>query len=219
MTLLDALETAGLTRSTLIIRIADHGEMGLSHGLVQKTFNAYEETIHIPMVVSNPRLFPRPVRTRELVGLLDVAPTVAALAGVLPAYRGHFQGADFSGLFTARDRPVHDAIHFTFDDTAACPPPPDIPGHIRALRTRDRLYAAYFNPAGTAFDYELYDLGTDPGQTRNLASPRHATRATRTEMAKLDRRLTQAMATFSTAPDGFAWPDAPKLDAARSSGG
>ena len=40
---------------------ADHGEMGLSHGgLRQKMFNAYEETIRVPLVVSNPVLFPEP---------------------------------------------------------------------------------------------------------------------------------------------------------------
>ena len=40
--------------------------MGLSHGgLRQKAFNAYEETIHIPLVVSNPVLFPKPARDRR----------------------------------------------------------------------------------------------------------------------------------------------------------
>ena len=39
-------------------RISDHGEMGLSHGgLRQKMFNAYEETIRVPLVFSNPWLF------------------------------------------------------------------------------------------------------------------------------------------------------------------
>ena len=62
--LLDALGSAddpGSLRSrTVVVRCSDHGEMGLSHGgLRQKMFNAYEETINVPLVFSNPVLFPR----------------------------------------------------------------------------------------------------------------------------------------------------------------
>ena len=68
--LLDALgdpaDPGSLRSRTVIFRCADHGEMGLSHGgLRQKAFNAYEETIHVPMVISNPVLFPRPDRDRR----------------------------------------------------------------------------------------------------------------------------------------------------------
>ncbi len=60
--LLDALGGAddpdSLRSRTVVVRCADHGEMGLSHGgLRQKTFNVYEETINVPLVVSNPVLF------------------------------------------------------------------------------------------------------------------------------------------------------------------
>ena len=54
-------DEASLRSRTIVIRTSDHGEMGLSHGgLRQKIFNAYEETIRVPLVVSNPRLFPQP---------------------------------------------------------------------------------------------------------------------------------------------------------------
>ena len=66
----------------MIFRCADHGEMGLSHGgLRQKAFNAYEETIHVPLVVSNPVLFPRPAETDALASLVDLLPTIATIAG------------------------------------------------------------------------------------------------------------------------------------------
>ena len=56
--------------------------MGLSHGgLRQKAFNAYEETINVPIVVSNPVLFPEPAETDALAALIDLLPTIAALAG------------------------------------------------------------------------------------------------------------------------------------------
>ena len=56
--------------------------MGLSHGgLRQKAFNVYEETINVPLVVSNPVLFGKPARTEALASLVDVLPTVLPLGG------------------------------------------------------------------------------------------------------------------------------------------
>ena len=66
--ILDTLESRGLLENTLVVATADHGEMGTAHGgLRQKNFNFYEETTRIPLVYSNPRLFPRPERNRSLV--------------------------------------------------------------------------------------------------------------------------------------------------------
>lgn len=46
-----ALKDAGHYNNTLFIRTSDHGEMGLSHGgLRQKTLQAYEETLRVPLV-------------------------------------------------------------------------------------------------------------------------------------------------------------------------
>ena len=48
---LDTLDDLDLTDDTLIIRTADHGEMGLAHGgLRQKNFNFYEEAIRVRLV-------------------------------------------------------------------------------------------------------------------------------------------------------------------------
>ena len=99
--LLDALgdpaDPGSLRSRTVIFRCADHGEMGLSHGgLRQKAFNAYEETIHMPMVVSNPVLFPRPAETDALASLVDMMPTIATIAGAdSPA---PFRGRDLSPI-------------------------------------------------------------------------------------------------------------------------
>ena len=48
-----------LGESTVIVRFSDHGELAISHGgLRQKAFNVYEETLRVPLIVSNPRLVP-----------------------------------------------------------------------------------------------------------------------------------------------------------------
>ena len=75
----DAEDPRSLRSRTLVVRTADHGEMGLSHGgLRQKAFNAYEETINVPLVVSNPVLFPSRPRRGALASLVDVLPTLCA---------------------------------------------------------------------------------------------------------------------------------------------
>ena len=67
LTALGSADDPGSLRSrTVIVRCADHGEMGLAHGgLRQKAFNVYEETINVPLVVSNPVLFRKPARRRR----------------------------------------------------------------------------------------------------------------------------------------------------------
>ncbi|MCY1023403.1 sulfatase-like hydrolase/transferase [Pyxidicoccus sp. MSG2] len=212
MTLLDTLESCGFTENTVIFRLADHGEMAMSHGLVEKTFNAYDETVNVPLIVSNPGLFPTPLVTKELAGHIDLLPTLASVAGVLDKYTGQFKGIDLSPLFTAPDAPRQESIHFTFDDVAlAQGMPATTPGHIRALRSKDWLYAAYFTETGSAFEYELYDLTQDPDELTNLAAPRNITPDSRKQLVKMNHDLIRKMQASGTTPSGFAWPTEPAV--------
>src|SRR5207253_4175379 len=78
---MSALDSNGLTNGTLVIRMADHGEMGLSHGLREKVYNAYDETIRMPFIVSNPVLWPAAATTDAMASTLDLVPTLAAITG------------------------------------------------------------------------------------------------------------------------------------------
>jgi len=49
------------TEDTVIVRLSDHGDMDMAHGRQrQKMYNVYQETLNVPLIVSNPRLFPEP---------------------------------------------------------------------------------------------------------------------------------------------------------------
>ena len=122
---LDALDAnPGLADKTVIVRIADHGELGLSHGgLRQKMFNVYEEMFNVPLIVSNPTLFPNPVQTDALASLIDIMPTLAALADVPDPGAWTFRGVNLMPvILDASQNPtnptvkVQDSILFTFDD-------------------------------------------------------------------------------------------------------
>ncbi len=158
-------DPGSLRSSTVVVRCADHGEMGLSHGgLRQKAFNAYEETINVPLVISNPRLFGDGARTEGLASLVDLLPTLLALGGrevpddlrgcdltpILAAaareakldkkgrkkQKKTSKGVDLSPVLDhpAPARGVQDAVHFTFDDHQGGTAMQDAPGQPNRVR-------------------------------------------------------------------------------------
>lgn len=197
---LDTLESTGLMDDTLIIRTADHGEMGLAHGgLRQKNFNVYEEALRVPLVYSNPRLFPRPATSNALVSHVDFLPTLANLAGTPRSARSDWQGIDYSKLVLgAADRSVQDYVVFTYDDFQsgqAKGPYPDPPNHIVSIRERRWKLAKYYDANPNAAErekpqWEMYDLKRDPLEKQNLAAPGYErTPLQEREMKRLKRKL------------------------------
>jgi choline-sulfatase len=167
-----------LTDSTIIVRTADHGEMGLAHGgLRQKMFNVYEETIHIPLIISNPALVPQERTAEQLVSSIDILPTIAGLLKVKPPEG--LQGYDYSAIVLDDTPPEKERTEmlFTFDDfrvEANKPSAVEAADRIRCVRTKEWKYARYFH-ADSSYkeEYEMYDL-TDtesPLETNNLACP------------------------------------------------
>jgi choline-sulfatase len=203
-TLLDALDANGLTDDTIVVRTADHGEMGFAHGLREKTYNVYEESFHVPLVISNPKLFPEPMRTDALHSHVDLLPTLAELAGAEPA------GVGISNvpLFSEPDASLQDAVLLAFDDNFIVPQDAGTV-HIRAVRTDRWTYAVYFAVDGTAFEYELYDNEADPDQMVNLVFD--ATADTVAQWSSLHGRLASLMLAKNAVPEGFDWPEAPPV--------
>ncbi len=175
---LDKLEEAGLADDTLIVRTADHGEMGLTHGgMRQKNFNFYEEATRVPLVYSNPKLFPTPQTTEALVSHVDFLPTLASLAAAPKAALANWQGVDYSKLVLhpKTARPVQDYVVFTYDDFQsgqAKPPYPKPPNHIVSIREGRWKLAKYYDVSKENKkppQWEMYDLKTDPREETNLA--------------------------------------------------
>jgi choline-sulfatase len=172
----DPGDPQSLRSRTVIARISDHGELGLSHGgLRQKMFNAYEETIRVPLVVSNPVLFSEQRESDALVSLVDIVPTFLGLAGV-PPQPERFDGRDLGPLLRGEEAGVRDAVLFTYDDHQAATAFQDAPGQpnrIRCARDGRWKYAVYLDPNGRAApEYELYDLEDDPDEAVNLVDKR-----------------------------------------------
>ena len=105
-TLIDGLRARGLAERTLWIVFGDHGEaFGQHEGNYGHTFALYDENVRVPFLVAAPGLIPRQVRSREVVSLIDTAPTILDLVGLgAPAtYQGRsmLDGEPLMALFFA----------------------------------------------------------------------------------------------------------------------
>lgn len=202
---LDALDANGLTEETVIVRTSDHGELAMAHGgMREKFYNVCRESLNVPLIVSNPRLFPAPETTDALAALVDIVPTLAALADVPDRERYGFQGRDLTPILADPTASVQDVVHFTAEDDtwpvrgATC---------IRAIVEQDWKYAVTYDPAtGAAPEYEMYDLKRDPLEVTNLAHEEHWRPDYAEERARLHQRLIDVMAAHGTAPEEIRWP-------------
>jgi hypothetical protein len=212
---LDALDANGLTENTLIIRTSDHGDLGAAHGqLREKFYNAYRETLNVPLIFSNPKLFPEPQTSDSFASLIDILPTLAAIADVPDKERFQFQGKDLTPILANPESEVQDYIHFTYEDdqftlrggVANC---------IRAIVEKDWKYAVYYDPfQGAPVEYEMYNLKNDPYETTNLAHPEHIqpayaaipARKIAEERRRLHDRLIEVMQTHGTMPEEVLFP-------------
>lgn len=73
--LLDELQRRGLSESTLVVVLGDHGEAFGRHMQYGHASNIYEENVRIPLLVLNPLLFHGERRT-AVGGQIDIAPSI-----------------------------------------------------------------------------------------------------------------------------------------------
>jgi len=156
--IVDALAQRGVLDHTVIVFASDNGFMWGEHRLLSKTW-PYEESIKVPLVIRTP--WTTTARTDDhLVGNIDVAPTLARLAGATPGLVE--DGHDMGPLLKGEDGPWrHDLlIEWAGRDLAAN----GGPTRYHALHTDRFVYVEYEN------DWrELYNLNRDPYELSNLA--------------------------------------------------
>lgn len=123
----------------------------------------------------------------------------ATLAGVPSRGKWTLKGADLMPVVNdAIAHPTHltavaqDSVIFTTDEVVG-EKTVGQPSHIRCLVEADMKIAMWFDPAGLRpSEWELYDLGADPEELRNMAdptSPWFDARRTARMKAKLERRM------------------------------
>lgn len=176
--LLDVLEARGLTRDTLVVLSADHGEGLGEHGELTHGFLLHDATLRVPLVLRWPGRLPVGRHDERPVALVDVAPTVLDLLGLAPNPVRHgrrlFNGEATSGwervLWAQSDYP---ARQYGW-------------GALRSVRRGDWKYVDGPRP-------ELFDVRHDPRELVDLSrrEPRRAAELHRLVSAT-DGKLSQA---------------------------
>jgi arylsulfatase len=184
-----ALSDTGKLDDTVIIRTADHGELGASHKLRGKGPTMYEEQVRMPLVVSYPKRFARNARTPALAEAVDLTPTCLELAGLSdPISKYPFlRGKSLVPILDNPDRGgVRDAALCCCDENWSVTEQWGVgqswKKHMRALLTPRFKFARYYAMSASKIagqapilhlddqDFELYDLREDPYELRNLAN-------------------------------------------------
>lgn len=199
--ILDAM-SGPMMNETLIVRFADHGEMGLAHaGMVEKFVNAYGQCTHVPLVFSNPIAWPQAATSDALASMLDLVPTLAETLKVRDAFEGKFKGKSLYPVLDGTKPEVQHHVHFTYDDISKVEP-----SVIRTIRSKDWAYSVYFVSTGSGgnadADWEMYDLTKDPEEQNNLAGTGLS------KQTELDLALQHHMVHKGTAPSWYPqyWP-------------
>ncbi len=168
-----SLERHGLWNDAVMVVMADHGEALGEHGETGHGFFAYETTLKIPLVIRAPGL-PAGATVAGTVRTIDVMPTVFDLLGVTAAGSTRPEhdavapappttGISLAATLRAGGPPVAHAtyaesltplLHYQWSD-------------LRVLREGNWKYILAPRP-------ELYDLGADPGETRDLSASQPA---------------------------------------------
>lgn len=118
--ILAELDRLMLTKNTIIVFTADHGELGGHHQMHGKGSSVYRQQMHVPLVVVHPA-YPGGKRCNALTCHLDIAPTLIGLTGLPESKRkailGKRKGKDLSPLLSA---PEKAAPHAARDASLYC---------------------------------------------------------------------------------------------------
>lgn len=174
---------------SLIVFLSDHGESLGDHGEKEHGFFIYNSTAHIPLIVKLPAgSGAHPGRISRPVETIAVAPTLLRSAGLKDEIEKQFQS---EGLFAADakgEAPAYSETFYPFSFFGWSP--------LHALQTSRYHYI-------DAPHAELYDLTTDPGEQKNLATQQNPI------VAVLKDKLQQRLKNNPFAP---IKGDAPGLD-------
>jgi choline-sulfatase len=209
--LMSWLKQNHLYDSSLIVALSDHGESLGEHGEDEHGFFVYNATVHVPLIVKPPAGSGIAAGRRgEPVETTAVSPTLLQLAGVkdpgnkiyaqfqslsllgtkLGTNQAGKQAADQTANQTPKD-PAYSETFYPFSSFGWSP--------LHALES-ERFHLI------EAPQPELYDLETDPGETRNIAAEQPATVAVLRE--KMQTLLAHNPFTRPDAGAGNLSPDA-----------
>ena len=154
--ILATLDKLGVANNTIVAITADHGEEFLDHGQCGHYKTLYDEVLRVPLIIRYPGHVAAGRRVDGQVRLMDIAPTLVALAG-LRSPKTHDETAARS--LVCYLKPVRKK-----QTTPRFPAFGDLRGEIASLRVDD---AKLIRNLRTKKE-EFYDLASDPLEHHDL---------------------------------------------------
>ena len=154
---LDAVDASPYAANTIIVYAADSGVARGSHGLIGKQ-NLYEHSMRVPLIVAGPGIA-ADKRTEAMCYLFDVLPTLGKLCGVAEPKGSN--GREFAEVLKDPAQPGRPFLMFGYKTIQ------------KALNDGRWKLIRYPHVDRT----QLFDLQTDPYETKDLSAlPEHAER-------------------------------------------
>lgn len=184
--LVTSLRQARIEDETVIVLWGDHGYHLGEQGLWTKA-NNYELSTRVPLIISVPGQAAAGSQCNRLVELVDIYPTLADICGLKPP--AEVDGVSMKPLLAEPDREWKQAVFSQYprDRTShRHRSHGDIMGYaVRTERYRYVEWRAWGTK--TVVSRELYDHGSDPHESRNIAEqPDH--KQTVMQLAELLKR-------------------------------
>jgi arylsulfatase A-like enzyme len=158
--LLETLESRALLDNTILLVTADHGEELFDHGSVLHGYTLYEEQLHVPFILRDPRI-ENPMRVSAITRQVDVLPTLLELMGV--SYDGTLQGRSLVPQIDGEaGDPTGDSGVFAQTRLNA----------VKKVKSRSLLADGWKLIVSDLPEpgHELYHIPTDPEEQHNVAS-------------------------------------------------
>lgn len=145
--LMKGLEEKRLLDNTLVIVVGDHGEAFGTHNQYTHGSFVYEENMHVPCMLIQPKLF-RGERDDRIAGMIDIAPTIASVTGL--ANPEVWQGNSLLGRFNRS----HTFMIGPYSDFQ--------------FASRFGQWKLIYN--GVTGVSKLFDLRSDPGELKDVSA-------------------------------------------------
>ena len=149
--LFDNFEARGLFKDTIFLILGDHGDSFGEHGTRERALSLYEESLHIPMIIFGPSIFPNGSIIKGIRQQIDILPTIADVLDYTLKVKG-----TLPGISLLKQSPNDRELLFgsILEEIAI------------AMRKGSHKYVYKFDSS----PLEIYDLENDRLETKDIAT-------------------------------------------------
>ncbi len=154
--IMSTLEQTGQKDDTIVVFTSDHGDLCGGHGMLDKHYVLYDDVLHVPLIISYPRMVGQGRDASFVNHFLDLVPTIEELCGISPEMPR--SGRTLVPLLLGQEQPERPDFIVASGNGQQF-------GYYTHRCIRTERYKYIWNL--TDID-ECYDLADDPGEKVNI---------------------------------------------------